>query len=234
MKKVLIVIICAAAALSLAACAQKDNAPAGASASGIFAAESSSANTSIKSSDALEENNGKETQAAGVQRQSNTGKGTIDMKSKLAFSGKTVDGKAVDSSVFKGFKLTMINVWGTLCKPCIEEMPDIEALYQEMKSSQVNVIGFVANVLGGEDAGKITEEQRSSDAKKILDAKGVTYMNIVFDDAETDQINRQISGFPTTLFVDGEGNVAGGQISGPKSREGYKEEIENRLKETGK
>jgi thiol-disulfide isomerase/thioredoxin len=236
MKKVLIAIIGAVLILSLAACAPQDGISAGASASGIFAVGSSPANSSAVSTGTLAVSSAKETQAGSEQTQriQEDTSGKIDLKGKLEFNGQTVDGKPVNSSVFKDYKLTMINIWGTLCKPCIEEMPDIETLYQDMKGEQVNVIGFVANVLGGEDASKITEVQRAADAKKILDAKGVTYTNIVFDDTGTDQINRQISGFPTTIFVDGQGKVIGSQISGPKSKDGYKTEIANRLKETSR
>ena len=144
----------------------------------------------------------------------------IDMQTKLQFSAKTVEGKPVDSSIFKDYKLTMINVWGTLCKPCIAEMPDIQKLYEEMKEKNVNVIGFIAN----------SEEDRQEKAQEILDAKGVTFMNVLFDDKLSGQISAQIAGYPTTIFVDGEGNVVGKQISGAKGKEEYQKEIESRLK----
>lgn len=148
----------------------------------------------------------------------------IDMLTKLQFSAKTVGGEPVDSSIFKDYKLTMINVWGTLCKPCIAEMPDIQKLYEEMKEQDVNVIGFIAN----------SEEDRQEKAKDILKTKGVTFMNILFDDKLSGQISAQVAGYPTTLFVDGEGNVIGKQISGAKGEEEYKKEIESRLKELQK
>lgn len=203
MKKILIVLICAAIVVSLAACDARDT-----SASGGGDLQSS-VEPSAWSAGPAEEN---EVRESGAQTPGTPGK--IDMKGKLEFSGRTVDGEPVDSSIFSGYKLTMINVWGTLCKPCIGEMPDIEALYQEIKGEQVNIIGFVANILGGEDASEITEAQRSADAKKILDAQGVTFTNIVFDDADTEQIF--------------------GQVAGPKNKDGYRAEIENRLKETGR
>lgn len=148
----------------------------------------------------------------------------IDMQTKLQFSAKTVDDKTVDSSIFKDYKLTMINVWGTLCKPCIAEMSDIQKLYEEMKEQNVNVIGFIAN----------SEEDRQEKAGEILKAKGVTFMNVLFDDRLSGQISAQVAGYPTTLFADGEGNVIGKQISGAKGKDEYKKEIENRIKELQK
>ncbi len=236
MKKIFIFLICAALIVGLAACAPQEKISAKVLVSGIFAAESSPANSSAASAGIPAESSVKKTQAGGEQAQQiqEDTLEKIDLKGKLEFTGQNMDGEAVDGGIFKDYRLTMINIWGTLCKPCIEEMPDMEALYQEMKGENVNIIGFVSNILGGDDASKITEEQRVADAKKILDAKGVTYTNIVFDDTGTDQIYSQISGFPTTLFVDGQGNVIGGQISGPKSKDGYKTEIQNHLKETGR
>ena len=148
----------------------------------------------------------------------------IDMQTKLQFSAKTAEDKPVDSSIFKDYKLTMINVWGTLCKPCIAEMPDIQKLYEEMKEKNVNVIGFIAN----------SEEDRQEKAREILEAKGVTFMNVLFDDKISGQISAQVAGYPTTIFVDGEGNVIGKQVSGAKGKEEYIKEIESRLKELQK
>ena len=58
------------------------------------------------------------------------------MNGRVEFSAQIVNGDAVGSSIFKDYQLTMINIWGTLCKPCINEMPDLEALYQEMQAER--------------------------------------------------------------------------------------------------
>ncbi|MDO7203808.1 TlpA disulfide reductase family protein [Paraclostridium bifermentans] len=36
----------------------------------------------------------------------------------------------------------MINIWGTSCIPCIDEMPELQELSKEVKSKGVNVIGL--------------------------------------------------------------------------------------------
>lgn len=40
------------------------------------------------------------------------------------------DGKEVNLSSFKG-KVLFVNLWATWCKPCVNEMPSIESLYQK-------------------------------------------------------------------------------------------------------
>ena len=145
----------------------------------------------------------------------------IDLSGNLSFSAQTAFGEAIDSSVFSGYDLTMINIWGTLCKPCIEEMPDLQKLYEDMASEGVNIIGFVANY----------QEDRVEKAQEILTAKGITYSNVVFDDETSGAITAQISGFPTTIFVDSQGNVIGEQISGARGYEEYRDIIYERLEE---
>ena len=145
----------------------------------------------------------------------------IDLSGKLSFSAQTPSGEKTDSSIFSGYDLTMINIWGTLCKPCIEEMPDIQKLYEDMTTERVNVIGFVSNY----------QDDRVEKAQEILTAKGITYSNVVFDDEISGAIYAQIPGFPTTIFVDSEGNVIGDQVSGAHSYEEYKTIIIERLEE---
>ena len=148
----------------------------------------------------------------------------IDLSGNVSFSAQTPFGDAIDSSIFADYNLTMINVWGTLCKPCIEEMPEIQKLYEEMKSNGVNIIGFVANY----------QDDRVEKAKQILNELKITYPNVVFDDATSDAITSQVAGYPTTLFVDSNGNIIGKQIAGAHSYAEYKSIIEQRLGETGR
>ncbi len=52
-------------------------------------------------------------------------------KADLNISLITPDGMRVDVKTFEG-KTIFINFWATWCAPCIAEMPDIQALYEEM------------------------------------------------------------------------------------------------------
>ena len=48
----------------------------------------------------------------------------------------------------------MINVWGTDCGPCIQEMPDLAALHEAYADKGVQVVGLVSDALGMEAAYK--------------------------------------------------------------------------------
>ena len=142
-------------------------------------------------------------------------------KNIVKFKTKTLEGKEIDSSIFKDSKLTMINVWGTFCTPCIAELSDLQKLSEEVKSQNVNVIGIVSDT---------PDKDNEELAKEILSKKGVTYTNIIPDETIINNILEKIALVPTTLFVDSEGNVVGDLIVGSKGTEEYKKEIVDRLK----
>lgn len=147
-------------------------------------------------------------------------KNEIDLSDTVSFSSETAFGDKMDSSVFADYDLTMINIWGTFCHPCISEMPDIQKLYEEMEPQGVNVIGFVAN----------GEPERVERAQNILTELKITYPNLVFSDELSGAISAQIMGYPTTVFVDSEGKIVGEPVLGSQTYEMYMEHIQDRLK----
>lgn len=137
-----------------------------------------------------------------------------------AFASKDLDGNDVTNEIFKDKKLTMINVWGTECPPCVAEMPDLQKLYEEIKEKEVNLIGIVVD-------GKQNIEQ----AKNIIEKKGVKYTNITLDEELQKFIQAKIQFTPTTIFVNEKGDVIGEMIIGAREKDEYKEIIENLLNE---
>lgn len=110
----------------------------------------------------------------------------------IEFSAEDLDGKTVDSSVFKDYDLTVINLWAPSCVPCVEEMPEIQKLYVEY-AGKVNVLGVV-------------EEYDKYDAPAIVKQQNVTYTNLVADDG-LQEITKEFMYIPVTLFVNSEGEV---------------------------
>ena len=115
------------------------------------------------------------------------------------FSTTDLDGNAVDSSILSEAKLTVLNVWATYCTPCVNEMPDLETLSQNYKDKGVQVVGLVADVFD--------DEEKKTEAKEILSATGVTYVNLLPDTVLDDSLLYDITGTPTTLFLDSEGKI---------------------------
>ncbi|WP_291582458.1 TlpA family protein disulfide reductase [Clostridium sp. UBA6640] len=150
------------------------------------------------------------------------GKEKLSKYKKFEFKTKTIDGKGIDSSILKDSKLTMVNIWGTFCGPCMDEMPDIQKLYEEVKGEKINVIGLI---------GDTPDEDNEELAKEILSKIDVKYTNIIPDESIKNSILEDVSTFPTTFFVDSEGNIIGDFLMGTKSKEEFKREIEERLKD---
>ena len=109
------------------------------------------------------------------------------------FNAKTVEGDEIGSDVFKDSKLTVVNVWGSWCGPCVQEIPELQKLSENMKDKNVKVIGMA------QDAGSDFQA-----VKEILDKNKVTYQNII-PSGTTEEFVMSLQAFPTTFFVDSEG-----------------------------
>ena len=132
------------------------------------------------------------------------------------FTAKTVSGEDISSDLFKDSKLTVVNVWGSWCGPCVQEIPELQKLYESMKDKDVNVIGLA------QDAGTDLDA-----VKEIIDKNKVTYQNIVPEGATEDFV-MSIMAFPTTFFVDSDRNIVG-VIQGGRNLEAFTAAVEGVL-----
>lgn len=123
-----------------------------------------------------------------------------------AFSTVDLDGNPVTNDVFSGKDLTVVNVWGTFCPPCINEMPQLEAWHQSMPEN-MQLIGLVSDVSNAEDAAALET------ARMICEMTGVTYTSLVAN-ADFLPLLQNVTGVPTTFFVDSTGAVVGEPIVG--------------------
>ncbi|GFP75737.1 TlpA family protein disulfide reductase [Clostridium fungisolvens] len=110
----------------------------------------------------------------------------------IDFKLKTRDGKEVSLSELKG-KNVFINFWATWCPYCVQEMPEIEKLYQETKNSDLIILGI--------DIGEDNDTVRDFLNKNKLN------FNILFDYDESVATNYNITALPTSLFIDKNGTI---------------------------
>ena len=78
-----------------------------------------------------------------------------------AMSFDTPDGKPQPMSSFHG-KPLLLNFWATWCPPCVEELPLLDAFYQEQKSKGWQVLGLAVD--------------QPSAVRKWLQAKPLTFV----------------------------------------------------------
>ena len=122
---------------------------------------------------------------------------------KIEFTTTDLDGNTVTSEeLFSQNEITMLNCWGTWCPNCINEMEELARIHTDMQKKGCGIVGV--------------EWERSLDddtcqlAKEMMEEWGTNYPNVIMPD----ELNEQIEGFPTSIFVDKEGNVLGMPIVG--------------------
>ncbi|HIY21577.1 MAG TPA: TlpA family protein disulfide reductase [Candidatus Flavonifractor merdigallinarum] len=144
-----------------------------------------------------------------------------------SFTAMDLEGNTVDQSILEGHKLTMVNVWGTFCPPCKEEMPDLAALHTEYAEKGVQIVGIVSDVLTQDGS---LDEALVEDARTIASGSGVTYTNLL-PSQDLYGLLGQIYALPSTFFVDETGNQVGTLYMGAKDKDGWAAVIDELLEE---
>lgn len=137
------------------------------------------------------------------------------------FKSMTLSGEEVTQEVFAQADLTMVNIWGTFCSPCINEMPDLGELSRDYADRGFQMIGMLCDV----------EEPGDETALKIVDTTQADYMHIVASEDLTNGILSQVYAVPTTIFVDKDGKQVGVAYSGAQDKTTWKLIIEKMLVE---
>lgn len=139
-----------------------------------------------------------------------------------AFTATDLEGNSITESIFKEKDLTVLNIWGTFCGPCIGEMPELGEWAKEMPDN-VQLLGLIIDINGEDDT-----EHRDL-AVDITQQAGADFTNLIAN-ADFTPILKDVIGVPTTLFIDGEGKIVGDPIIGADV-EGYQEFVEEYLDE---
>lgn len=138
------------------------------------------------------------------------------------FTAKDLDGNTVTNDIFSEKDLTVINIWGTFCSPCIEEMPELGEWAKEMPDN-VQIVGLICDISGEEDT------EHFDLAAEITESAGADYVQIVANEDFKDILS-MVYGVPTTLFVDQDGVIVGEAVVGAYVDK-YKDFVEDYLKE---
>ena len=86
------------------------------------------------------------------------------------FTFPGLDGKMVSLSDYKG-KVVLLNIWATWCPPCVEEMPSMEKLYQELKDEGFELLAVNVDESGAETVAPFMEKHKLG-FPVLLDPKG--------------------------------------------------------------
>ena len=149
-----------------------------------------------------------------------------------SFVSEDMDGNEVTEAVFADKDVTVLNVWATFCGPCIEEMPELAALAEELPDN-AQVIGVVidtppAGIKEGDSVEDWGGDPDNIDlAKKICNETGVKYTNILASGSVMQMLDNIVA-VPTTFILDKSGNIICTPFVGANV-EGYRKAVEDYL-----
>jgi len=173
------------------------------------AAESktSSANSGSSSTKSTTSSANSSSSAASSAKEGSTASaGTEAGKEKFpSFETTDTKGNKITEKIFADKDITMVNVWGTFCGPCINEMPELQKIYESLPKN-ANLIGIVADVPEGMKDGV-------DNANYIEKQTGVKYTNLTLSDSLS-SFAKRFYAVPSTIFVDKNGNIIGELVMG--------------------
>ena len=111
------------------------------------------------------------------------------------FSLPTLQGELVHLADFRG-NVVLLNVFATWCRPCRDEMPSLEALFQAYRARRFVVLG-VSTDTNGEKA-----------LPPFIKEYALTFPIVVDADQGVSQQYR-VRGIPATFLLDQHGKIAG-------------------------
>ncbi len=138
------------------------------------------------------------------------------------FEAKTLDGGTFTQEDIAAKDVTLINFWATYCGPCVEEMPGLAKLEKALPES----VGLVTVCLDG--------GMKAESAKQILEDAGFEGLTLTEGDGDLADLVGELQYTPTTILVDGDGNLLGEAIIGGRDGGAFAEIINQALRSMGK
>lgn len=135
-----------------------------------------------------------------------------DAKTAPDFTVVDLNGKEVKRSDYLG-KPLVINFWATWCPYCVEELPEFDEVYAEVKS---DVAFLMVDVPDG-------QRETVEKASEFIAQNGYQFP-VVYDTEANAVTNYGVRGFPTTIFIDSDGKIVSSQ-EGKISKELLKKNI---------
>lgn len=108
------------------------------------------------------------------------------------FTLKLLDGGEFKLAAYRG-RPVVLNFWASWCGPCRAEAPVLEEAWQQYRDQGVMVVG-------------IAVQDREETARAFIKEFGLTYP-IGLDGDDRVATLYQVTGLPTSVFIDGRGRV---------------------------
>ncbi len=125
-------------------------------------------------------------------------KDTILYSSQVGFMATSFEGidfmsrKQIKLEDYKG-KLLYLDFWGSWCKPCVEELPNLKELYEKLDHSKVEFLGIALD--------------NATKLRSLMGKMGVNWTQILEENEEPIAESYNVNVYPTTLLIDENGKI---------------------------
>ena len=123
-----------------------------------------------------------------------------------SFTAKTLNGETFTQDDLKAYDLTVVNIWGTFCGPCLGEMDDLAAFAKTLPEN----VQFITICTDASVAHVQT-------AKRILEDAGYEGITLIDGSGDYSAVLDRVIYVPTTLFFDADGKCVGKELIGAQS-----------------
>lgn len=104
-----------------------------------------------------------------------------------------LSGGQIDLAELKG-QVVLVNFWTTWCQPCVDEMPDLNALYLKYRDRGLTVLG-------------VAVQDSDANLKNLITSLNIAFPT-VFDKQALAQRRFKVNAFPETFLVKRDGTLA--------------------------
>ena len=117
------------------------------------------------------------------------------------FTLPDLNGKMVSLADYKG-QVVLLNIWATWCRPCVEEMPSMEKLHQELKNEKFVILAVSIDESGARAVLPFMKKHKLS-FPALIDSAGT--INSLY----------QTAGVPESFIIDKNGKIVE-EVIGPR------------------
>lgn len=141
------------------------------------------------------------------------------------FSVTTIDGNTYTNDEFGQKTVTLVNIMATWCGPCVNEMPALQSVSQDMADQGVAVVGIITDT---NSRGQVNQNAVDT-AKQLQSRSGVTYPLLIPDAGQFNGALSNVQAYPTTYFIGSDGQQVADPVVGGQDYNGWVRTVQDVL-----